>query len=111
MPDNNKILKAYIPMTEPSFLLLISLLEENHGYGIMQKISEITAGRVDLGAGTVYTILYKMERDGIIVFSREIDRRKLYKITEFGKELLLKEISRIKQLAQIAGDVERIISQ
>lgn len=111
MPENNKILKAYIPMTEPGFLLLISLLEENHGYGIMQKISEITDGRVDLGAGTVYTILYKMERDGIIAFSREVDRRKLYRITELGKELLLKETSRIKQLAQIAGDVQRQISQ
>ena len=102
MPQMEKLLKSYLPMTEASFLLLASLLQENHGYGIMQKAAALTEGRVALGAGTVYTLLYKMENDGLIRSVREEDRRKIYVITDLGKEVLYREGNRLGQLYRIA---------
>lgn len=49
MPDLDRLVKSYLPMSEPSFLLLSSLLEERHGYGIMQYVEQITGGRVSWG--------------------------------------------------------------
>ncbi|MEG1778646.1 MAG: helix-turn-helix transcriptional regulator, partial [Oscillospiraceae bacterium] len=64
----------------------------------------VTSGRVNLGAGTVYTILYKMENDGLILAMGEFDRRKVYKITELGRIVLNAEANRILQLADLARE-------
>ena len=98
-----QLLKSYLPMSEPSFLLLSTLVDNLHGYGVMQRVAEMTGGRVNLGAGTVYTILYKMENDGLIKVVQEIDRRKIYKITSIGMEVLKAEANRLIELSRIAG--------
>ena len=95
-------LKSYLPMTEAGFLLLNSLTENMHGYAIMQKVLELTHGRVNLGAGTVYTILFKMEKDGLIEVISEHERRRVYAITELGHEVLCAEAKRLEELALIA---------
>lgn len=105
MSDIQKLIKSYIPMSEASFLLLCSLIKENHGYGIMQRTAEFTENRVNLGAGTVYTILYKMENDGIIRVTKEVERKKVYEITDIGRELLRFETNRIHELSRIADIV------
>lgn len=99
--ERDAVIKSYSPMSEPSLLVLSCLQEERHGYGIMQAIAQETGGRVNLGAGTVYTILYKMEQDGIIEPIREVERRKTYRITEMGRALLSHEHRRIYQLQGI----------
>ena len=99
--DATAIIKSYSPMSEPSLLVLACLREERHGYGIMQAVAQDTGGRVNLGAGTVYTILYKMEQDGIIKPVREVERRKTYRATQAGEELLRYELYRLNQLAGI----------
>ena len=104
-PEAEKLMKSYIPMSEPSFLLLSTLVEELHGYGIMHKASEVTGGRVALGAGTVYTILYKMECDGLIRVVQEAGRRKIYRITPVGVEVLKAESNRIMELSRVAAHV------
>lgn len=95
------IIRSYSPMSEPSLLVLASLQDERHGYGIMQAVTHQTEGRVNLGAGTVYTILYKMEQDGVIEPVQEIERRKTYRVTDLGRELLNYEHRRINQLQSI----------
>ncbi len=102
MADIDKLIKSYIPMSEPAFLVLTSLLDARHGYGIMQYVHELTKGRVNLGAGTVYTILYKMENDDLIRVVREEDRRKVYCITSTGREVLKVESQRIAGLSNLA---------
>ncbi len=92
-------------MSEQSFLLLLSLIEPRHGYGIMQFISLQTEGRVTLGASTVYTLLYKMEQDGLVEVKSEIDRRKVYLITEDGMTVLRAEANRLSSLTQYAFSV------
>lgn len=100
-----KLMKSYLPMSEASFLVLSCLRKESHGYGIMQEVSRITGSRVTLGAGTVYTILYKMEKDKLITVTREEERRKIYLITSIGENILEEEAKRIKQLSDIADSV------
>jgi len=102
MAESEALVKAYLPMTEQGFLLLYSLTEERHGYGIMQHVLEITEGRIHLGSGTVYTMLYKMENDGLIHTVREEDRRKVYQITKEGRCVLHAEADRLRSLAEIA---------
>ena len=102
MPVSQELLKSYIPMSESGFLVLSSLLDARHGYGIIQHVQQVTKGRVTLGAGTVYTILYKMESDDLIRVLREEDRRKVYWITPVGRAILKAEAERIASLSLLA---------
>ena len=92
------IRKVYVPMTETGFYILLCLQQEMHGYGIVQKVSELTDGEIVLSPGTMYGSLGKMEKDGLIRFVREEDKRKTYIITELGKAVLELEIKRIRRL-------------
>lgn len=103
MADYSELIKSYVPMTEASFMVLSSLGKENHGYGIMLEASRLTDGRVSLGAGTVYTLLYRMENDGLIQALREEDRRKIYGITDAGIAVLEAEGKRLAQASRIAA--------
>ena len=95
---NDKIRRIYVPMTESGFYILFCLQEPQHGYGISQRVKQLTGGAVTIGAGTMYGSLSKMEQDGLIRFCREEDKRMLYQITEAGREVLDAELSRIERL-------------
>lgn len=90
--------KVYVPMTESAFYILFCLREENHGYGIVQRVKELTGGEIILAPGTMYGSLSKMEKDGVIRFLKEVDKRKIYVITELGSEVLELELKRITRL-------------
>lgn len=90
--------KVYVPMTETGFYILFCLQEENHGYGIVQRVEQMTDGEIRLAPGTMYGSLSKMEKDGVIRFVREEEKRKLYVITELGREILELELKRIRRL-------------
>ena len=100
-----KLRRVYVPMTETGFYILFCLREEMHGYSIGQRVKEMTEGAVTISAGTMYGTLSKMEKDGLIQFSREEEKRKLYRITELGEEILSLEIARIKRLYRNIGGV------
>lgn len=87
-------------LTEPMYYILLSLLKENHGYGIMQMVDQLTEGRVTIGAGTLYSLLSRFEKEGIITQVAEENRRKIYKITRRGAELLQEEYTRLNLLVQ-----------
>ena len=95
---NAHIKKVYVPMTETGFYILLCLGEENHGYGIIQRVERLTGGEIRLSPGTMYGSLSKMEKDGLIRFVREEDKRKVYVITELGSEVLDLEMKRIDRL-------------
>jgi len=92
------IRKVYVPMTETGFYILLCLRNPNHGYGIVQKVKELTDGEINLTPGTMYGSLSKMEKDGLISFLREEDKRKIYRITRLGEEVLSIEMKRIERL-------------
>ena len=93
-----RIKRIYIPMTEAGFYILYCLQEPQHGYAISRHVKRMTGGQVTISAGTMYGALSKMEKDGLIRFCREEDKRKLYQITELGEEVLYQEIKRIERL-------------
>ena len=92
------IKKVYVPMTETGFYILLCLREPNHGYGIVQKVKEITDGDIVLAPGTMYGSLSKMEKDGLICFQGEEEKRKKYLITKLGREVLDIEMQRIDRV-------------
>ena len=92
------IKKVYVPMTETGFYILPCLQKPNHGYGIVQMVKEMTGGDIVLAPGTMYGSLSKMEKDGLICFIREEDKRKIYSITDLGREVLSLEMNRIERL-------------
>lgn len=92
------IRKVYVPMTETGFYILLCLQQEMHGYSIVQKVKELTDSEILLSPGTMYGSLSKMEKDGLIRFVREEEKRKIYLITSLGLEVLNKEQERIARL-------------
>ena len=94
------IKKVYVLMTETGFYILLCLRSLNHGYGIVQKVKEITDNEVILGPGTMYGSLSKMEKDGFVC---EEDKRKIYQITDLGTEVLELELKRIRRLYRNAS--------
>lgn len=100
------IKKVYVPMTETGFYILLCLREESHGYGIVQKTAALTRGEIRIGPGTLYGSLSKMEKDGLIRFVREEEKRKIYQITDLGSQVLELEIKRIRRLYQTILEVE-----
>lgn len=92
------IRKVYVPMTETGFYILLCLQQPNHGYGVVQRVEQMTDGEIRLSPGTMYGSLSKMEKDGVIEFVREEEKRKIYQITELGREVLQLELKRIKRL-------------
>lgn len=97
--------KVYVPMTETGFYILFCLQKPNHGYGIVQTVEKLTNGEIRLAPGTMYGSLSKMERDGLIRFVNEEEKRKLYVITELGTEVLQLELKRIKRLYHTSQEV------
>ena len=86
------------PMTEAMYYILLAMLKPGHGYGMMQRIKELSDGRLLMGPGTLYGVLNRMLSDGWIVLAGEKGRRKNYAITDAGREALLMEYDRLKRL-------------
>lgn len=92
------IKKVYVPMTETGFYILLCLQNPMHGYGIVQKVEALTDGEIRLSPGTMYGSLSKMEKDSLILFIREEEKRKIYQITDLGRQVLALEMARIERL-------------
>jgi len=89
-----------IALTEAVYYTLLSLYSPLHGYGIMQKVAELSGGRVNLAAGTLYGALGTLlEKGWISALPGETGgRKKQYEITELGKKRVENEILRLREL-------------
>ena len=91
-------------LTEAIYYILLALQEPMHGYGIMQKTSAMSKGRLVLSAGTLYGAISNLLEKGWIMpcgeSSETDDRRKMYSITDKGQEILLAELERLEELVQ-----------
>ncbi len=87
-------------LTEATYYILLSLYRPRHGYGIMQQTEELSGGRVRLAAGTLYGALNTLCDKGWIVLKTVDDRRKEYLLTDRGREILVNEVRRLKELAR-----------
>lgn len=74
--------------------LLLAVLAEGpgHGYGLVQKLNERSAGLLSLGEGTVYPVLHRMEEQGLLTAAwRTGDtgrQRKVYRLSPKGRRRL-----------------------
>lgn len=99
--------QSYLPMSESTYLMMIAMQAPIHGYGIILKVEKLTKGRIHLGAGTIYGALTRFEKDGVILPAGELERKKLYVLSDIGKQLLMEEYQRICELQSI-GEEELI---
>ena len=100
-----KEITEFIPMSETAYYILLSLTEERHGYAIMQYVSGLTNNRINLGAGTLYGTLSKLEQSGLVMITGEENKRKYYKITADGEAVLGAELGRIEELYRNGREV------
>lgn len=98
-----------LPLTEALFYILLAVRTPNHGYGIIQEVTEMTGGRLTLGPGTLYGAINSMLSKGWIrLFSedKESRKKKEYLITEQGKDIFAEEVTRLHELIENAGKME-----
>lgn len=89
-----------VALTEAVYYILLTLYEPMHGYGIMQRIEELSSGRVKLAAGTLYGAINTMlDKDWIQALPEvSSSRKKEYIITERGKQVAASELIRLQEL-------------
>lgn len=91
-----------LPLTETTFYILLALKEAGHGYAVMQRVEELSGGKVRIAAGTMYGAIENLTKQKLIVSVPSNDaRRKMFKTSDIGKEVLELEVNRLKHLVQI----------
>lgn len=103
MPENTD----KIALTEAVYYILLSLYTPLHGYGIMQNVLKISNGRVNLAAGTLYGALTTLQdKEWIIALEEdESSRKKMYEITDMGKQVVDSEIKRLEELVSNGHEI------
>ena len=84
-------------LSEPMYFILLALTKPMHGYEIMKTVSDISNDRLHVGAGTLYALLTRFEKEDIVRCISNEGRRKTYSITEKGRRLLDREYERLKE--------------
>ena len=92
--------EKFVTLTEQMFYILLCLQEECCGTDIMDRVRKITAGRVNVGPGTLYNLLEQFSEEGIIRLTKTEGKKRSYIITAKGAALLEKEYARIQQQAR-----------
>ena len=92
---------------EPTFLILAALAAEPlHGYGVIQEVTQLSAGRVTLRPGTLYGALDRLVEQGLVVADREevVDGRlrRYYRLSDEGAAVLEAEAARLTSNATVA---------
>lgn len=79
---------------------------DSYGYRIVKEIRERSDGRIDLLPGNLYSVLRRMERDGLIARSARRKpseggpARAYYRITTLGRQVTAAEAERLKNLVE-----------
>lgn len=94
-------------LREQSYLVLLALSDGPlHGYGVIKAVTELSDGRVRLGAGTLYGALDRLSGEGLVTVAAEevVDgrHRRYYELTGPGQQVLADETARITELARRA---------
>ena len=87
-------------LTEQMFYILLCLKNECCGMDIMDRIPAMTAGRVNVGSGTLYNLLEQFVDAGMIRETRCEGRRRSYILTEAGRTALDSEYQRLQRQAE-----------
>ena len=90
--------------TRAEFHVLLALLDgPRHGYGLMQDVEELSSGQLQIGPGTLYTAIKRLRTSGLISeCDADADRRRCYKLTRKGKNVVEEEARRMSDLVRLA---------
>jgi DNA-binding PadR family transcriptional regulator len=102
--------ESLLPLTPGMFQVLIALADgDKHGYAIIKEVGRRTGGEITLSAGTLYTIVRRFEQEGVIAESHQRpeaalddERRRYYKLTDFGRDLARAEARRMESALGMA---------
>jgi DNA-binding PadR family transcriptional regulator len=102
--------EGLLPLPAAAFHILVALAaNERHGYGIMQDVAARTDGKMRLSPGTLYSSIKRMIEQGLVIESDERpdpslddERRRYYRITEFGRRVAVLETERLSRLVSQA---------
>ena len=107
VPDSD----AYLPLKPLVFHALLALKAgESHGYGIKKAIAGRTGGRIDLEPGTLYRLMARLLKQGLIEEAdrrpapeADDERRRYYRISPLGRRVLAAEAARMAELLDDAA--------
>ena len=86
--------------------LILAVLRDapSHGYKLVERLRERSEGIFELGEGTLYPLLYKLEDNGLISGKWEAGsgerRRRVYRITPRGRKQLTQRRQEWRSLVQ-----------
>lgn len=90
--------KSLQTLSEPMYYVLLALTKELYGTEIMNEVRRISGGRINIGPGTLYTMLDKFASNELITRTNHSLSTKSYIITDEGKKMLKEEYKRISIL-------------
>jgi DNA-binding PadR family transcriptional regulator len=109
---NPEKLKKYLPLTEATYYIMLALEQPLHGYGVMQKVEQISGGTVKVGPGTLYGAFSSLEKEALIWKVNEEERRKSYQLTDKGRRVLVGQIDRLEIMNANGSPVrERLVNE
>lgn len=115
MQDRQREPETFLPLTPAMFQILLALVGgERHGYGIIQEVNSSSKGTFHLGPGTLYRSIKQMLAQGLIIEwderpdpALDDQRRRYYRLTDFGSRVLAAEIERLELVLEQARAKQR----
>jgi DNA-binding PadR family transcriptional regulator len=96
----------FLPLTHLAFHVLLALVDQPlHGYAIVRAVRLQSAGKVDPGTGSFYSIIRGLSDQALIepIDSPDgdaADRRRFYGLTALGRRVLAAESARLEGLVR-----------
>lgn len=109
-----------LPLTPLSFEILLALADEpRHGYGIIKEIEARTGKPLKSSTGTLYLAIRRLEQAELIVESDDTgrsggsggSRRRYYRLTQLGEEVVAAEAERLAALLGVARQKDMLPSK
>lgn len=108
--DKSQTVEGLLPLKPALYLILLALTDgDRHGYGLKKEIISRTDGKVKLGAGTLYRSISQLVDLGLIEESSQRpdpalddERRRYFRLTQFGRQVARAETERLAELVRIA---------
>ena len=99
-------IQAHLPLTPVVQQILLALADgDKHGYAIIKEVRHRTDGAVEIGAGSLYSVLKRLLAGGLVLETDERpdrylddERRRYYRLTPFGRAVIVADLERLEEV-------------